>query len=72
MAPDSVLPTSSSVTIRKIIALLATVRPVEFIKTMIDVLFYNLIPRKLMKAIPIRPVIINVMPMPRNGFGTLL
>lgn len=27
-------------------------------------------PKKLMKAIPIRPVIINVMPMPRKGLGT--
>ena len=29
-------------------------------------------PRKLMKAIPISPVIINVIPTPRNGFGILL
>ena len=28
-------------------------------------------PRKLMNAIPISPVIINVMPMPLSGAGTL-
>ena len=27
-------------------------------------------PKKLIKAIPISPVIINVMPMPRKGLGT--
>ena len=33
-------------------------------------LFYNLIPMKPIKANPIRPVTINVMPNPRNGAGT--
>ncbi len=33
---------------------------------------YSLIPRKLMKAIPMRPVIMKVIPIPRRGFGTWL
>jgi len=28
-------------------------------------------PRKLIKAIPIKAVSMNVMPIPRNGFGIL-
>ena len=32
--------------------------------------YYNLIPKKLMKAIPIKPVMIKVIPNPFNGAGT--
>ena len=33
--------------------------------------YYNLIPKKLINAIPIKPVIMNVMPRPRRAGGTL-
>ncbi len=33
---------------------------------------YSLIPRKLMKAMPMSPVIMKVIPIPRRGLGTWL
>jgi|TARA_B110000090_G_scaffold45267_1_gene51099 hypothetical protein len=39
-------------------------------KNIANCAYYNLIPMKLINAIPIKPVIIKVIPRPRKGAGT--
>ena len=50
--------------------LIRMIETVEVQKYHFYLFYYNLIPIKLINAIPIKPVMIKVIPSPRKGAGT--